>query len=356
MMDDDLDLLLGQLSAPAASSSTSTPTPAAGAISELDAMLSHSPSFSSPSSSGLTAGALAAPGEDENVDSLLAELEDTRQSLLFTHGNSAVLKSAPPISVKSAPTKPHVDVLGEADRLLYALSVHGIAPVSSGPILTSAPHHHHASVGAAGDDDDAEFDGLLSALDAPPPAAVPVAPQRTVSSSHYGNLPNKPAHLVDAAAAPLDDYDEIGALLNDLEEPAPSTDSAAVAAMAESARVLKAVLAAREEYEAAVGDTVFAAQEQTGTLDDAILTLSTACRAFVTVVREERRAFDDASQQRLGESLLVISKGTKGLALAAQAFATVPAAAVKLEGILEILQKQLEKIWKTVQDATTKTR
>lgn len=339
--DDDLDFLLGQLSAPAASTASTQPS---GAISELDAMLSEAPSHS-----GEQHGALASPGEDENVDSLLAELEDTRQSLLFTHGNSAVLKSAPPVSVKSAPAKAH-DVLGEADRLLYALSVHGIAPVSSvssGPVLLSVP----AAPAAATSPDDAEFDGLLSALDAP----APVAP--APASSHYGQLPSKPPALPIVDAAPLppaDDYDEIGQLLNDLEEPPPTADAAAAAAMAESARVLKAVLAAREDYEAAVGDTVYAAQEQTGTVDDAILTLSTACRAFVTVVREERRAFDDESQQRLGESLVVISKGTKGLALAAQAFGTVPAAAAKLEGILEILQKQLEKIWATVQRAVAR--
>jgi hypothetical protein len=263
------------------------------------------------------------------------------------------------------------DVLGEADRLLYALSVHGIAPVSGAPGLAASPMR-----GAPVSDEggDAEFDSLLSALEAP--AAVQPTLQRTVSTTnHYGKLPSKPKsdgpydELPDKRGgggvdtgydnSAADDDDEIGQLLNDLEEPPPQDVAVAAAdsaaderQQAELQRILRAIMSAREEFEAAIGETVFAAQEQTGTVDESIVALSSACRTFVTVVREERRSFDDESQQRLGESLVVVSKGTKGLALAAQAIGTVATAPQKMEGILEILQKQLEKISSTVQAAT----
>jgi hypothetical protein len=301
----------------------------------------------------------------------LAELEDTRQSLLVPTSNKAAASkpsSAAAVAVaKPAASKPF-DVLGEADRLLYALSVHGIAPVSGAPGLAASPMR---AAPVSDDGGDAEFDSLLSALEAP--AAVQPTLQRTVSTTnHYGKLPSKPKSDgpydelpeqrgggvntgYDNSAA---DDDEIGQLLNDLEEPPPQDVAAADAderQQAELQRILRAIMSAREEFEAAIGETVFAAQEQTGTVDESIVALSTACRTFVTVVREERRAFDDESQQRLGESLVVVSKGTKGLALAAQAIGTVATAPQKMEGILEILQKQLEKISSTVQAATRRT-
>lgn len=297
----------------------------------------------------------------------MAELEDTRQSLLVPTSNKATTSKLSPaaavgVGVAKPVTSKPFDVLGEADRLLYALSVHGIAPVSGAPGLAASPMR-----GAPVSDEggDAEFYSLLSALEAP--AAVQPTLQRTVSTTnHYGKLPSKPKsdgpydELPDKRGgggvdtgydnSAADDDDEIGQLLNDLEEP-PSQD-ADERQQAELQRILRAIMSAREEFEAAIGETVFAAQEQTGTVDESIVALSSACRTFVTVVREERRSFDDESQQRLGESLVVVSKGTKGLALAAQAIGTVATAPQKMEGILEILQKQLEKISSTVQAAT----
>lgn len=73
----------------------------------------------------------------------------------------------------------------------------------------------------------------------------------------------------------------------------------------------------REQFEAAVGDVVFAATDGDGLVDDSVVALSRACVAFVACVREERRLLlDEETRERLGESLLVVSKATKGLALA----------------------------------------
>lgn len=102
-------------------------------------------------------------------------------------------------------------------------------------------------------------------------------------------------------------------------------------------------------------------------VDDAIVALSKACVAFVSCVRDERRLLvDDEAREKLGESVLVVSKATKGgfffvenscfvrflhffccdlgLAMAAAAIGRVDTAQSKMEGILAILQKQLEKI------------
>lgn len=326
------------------------------------------------------------------MDSLLLELEDNRQSLLLSPPLSKTNSSNTHYqNLSNVPSKkptpslpPKNDVLGDADRILHALSMHGVMPqVASPSVVVEAE---------APPVDDAEFDSLLSALEEP--AAVVAQTQsaalkRQPSSNIYGQLPlqqhkqqqqqqqqveeqqqqgqqqQEQQTESDPDASPYKDLptkqeifgiqstgydagdDELGSLISELE-PAVAVEKSSNSA--EQTRILKNVANVREAFEAAIGDTVFAAQEQTGSLDNSILELSSACRTFVGTVREERRVFDSESVQRINESLLVVSKGTKGLAMAAQAFGTVPTAQQKMDGILEILQKQLDKIYAIFQE------
>lgn len=187
--------------------------------------------------------------------------------------------------------------------------------------------------------------GTLPKQHAPIPAPVAEEPP---ADSPYKELPTK-AEIFGFPSTGYDaGDDELGSLISELE-PADNSNSKPDTS-AEQTRILKNVANVREAFEAAIGDTVFAAQEGTGTLDNSILELSSACRTFVGTVREERRVFDSDSVQRINESLLVVSKGTKGLAMAAQAFGSVATAQQKMDGILEILQKQLDKIYGIFQE------
>jgi hypothetical protein len=326
------------------------------------------------------------------VDSLLLELEDNRQSLLLVGNNNNNSSNKAPINVESPavvvpvakqpPALPPKtsDVLGDADRILYALSMHGVTPL----VASGAPPNVNVVAPApapapTAETDDAEFDSLLSALEEP---ATVVAQQQSAvkrqPSNNYGTLPKQQHQKPPPTAADDDDElaadspykelptkqeifgvqstgydagdDELGSLISELEPAAVAASTDKPDTSAEQTRILKNVSNVREAFEAAIGDTVFAAQEQTGSLDNSILELSSACRTFVGTVREERRVFDNESVQRINESLLVVSKGTKGLAMAAQAYGSVATAQQKMDGILEILQKQLDKIYGIFQE------